>query len=54
MRHPLMLAARVETVERLKQLTMITYADITVVNPDAMTSWRLNILWRAYLADTGR
>ncbi len=46
----LMLAARVETVERLKQLTMITYADITAVNPDAMTPWRLEQLWRAYLA----
>jgi [protein-PII] uridylyltransferase len=46
----LLLAARVETVERLKQLTMITYADITAVNPDAMTPWRLEQLWRAYLA----
>jgi [protein-PII] uridylyltransferase len=46
----LMLAARVETVERLKQLTMITYADITAVNPDAMTPWRLEQLWRVYLA----
>jgi len=46
----LLLAARVETVERLKQLTMITYADITAVNPDAMTPWRLEQLWRVYLA----
>jgi [protein-PII] uridylyltransferase len=46
----LLLAARVETVERLKLLTMITYADITAVNPDAMTPWRLEQLWRAYLA----
>ncbi len=46
----LLLAARVETVERLKQLAMITYADITAVNPDAMTPWRLEQLWRVYLA----
>jgi len=46
----LLLAARVETVERLKQLTMMTYADITAVNPDAMTPWRLEQLWRVYLA----
>jgi [protein-PII] uridylyltransferase len=46
----LLLAARVETVERLKQLAIITYADITAVNPDAMTPWRLEQLWRVYLA----
>ncbi len=44
------LMSRVETVERLKQLTILTYADITAVNPDAMTPWRLEQLWRVYLA----
>ena len=44
-----MLAARVGTVERLKQLTMMTYADISAVNPQAMTPWRLEQLWQVYL-----
>jgi [protein-PII] uridylyltransferase len=39
----------VETIERLKLLTMLTYADISAVNPQAMTPWRLEQLWRAYL-----
>ncbi len=43
-------AARVETVERLKALTMLTYADISAVNPEAMTSWRAGQLWQLYLA----
>jgi len=43
------LAARVEAVERLKLLTMMTYADISAVNPEAMTPWRLEQLWRVYL-----
>ena len=28
---------------------MLTYADISAVNPQAMTPWRLEQLWRAYL-----
>jgi [protein-PII] uridylyltransferase len=44
-----MLAVQVETIERLKLLTMLTYADISAVNPQAMTPWRLEQLWRAYL-----
>lgn len=43
------LSAQVETIERLKLLTMLTYADISAVNPQAMTPWRLEQLWRAYL-----
>jgi [protein-PII] uridylyltransferase len=43
------LADRVETVERLKDLTLLTYADISAVNPSAMTPWRLEQLWRLYL-----
>jgi [protein-PII] uridylyltransferase len=42
-------AARVETIERLKQLTLLTYADISAVNPEAMTPWRLEQLWQVYL-----
>lgn len=42
-------ARRVGTVERLRALTLLTYADISAVNPEAMTSWRLSQLWRLYL-----
>jgi [protein-PII] uridylyltransferase len=43
------LADRVGTLERLKLLTMVTYADISAVNPQAMTPWRMEQLWRVYL-----
>lgn len=43
------LAARVETLEKLKYLTLVTYADISAVNPEAMTPWRLEQIWRTYL-----
>jgi [protein-PII] uridylyltransferase len=44
-----LLAERVGTVERLKQLTLLTYADLSAVNPQAMTPWRLEQLWQSYL-----
>ena len=40
---------RVGTEERLKALTVLTYADISAVNPGAMTPWRSAQLWRLYL-----
>jgi [protein-PII] uridylyltransferase len=43
-------AARVGTVERLKALTLLTYADISAVNPEAMTPWRAGQLWQLYLS----
>jgi [protein-PII] uridylyltransferase len=43
------MAGRVETVERLKALTLMTYADISAVNPSAMTPWRAEVLWQLYL-----
>jgi [protein-PII] uridylyltransferase len=43
-----LLAARIGTLERLKLLTLLTYADISAVNPAAMTPWRLEQLWEAY------
>ncbi len=44
------LAGRIETIELLRCLTLVSYADISAVNPNAMTPWRLEQLWRAYLA----
>ncbi|HLY16782.1 MAG TPA: hypothetical protein VKR61_06135, partial [Bryobacteraceae bacterium] len=43
------MAQRVETVERLKALTLMTFADISAVNPSAMTPWRAEVLWQLYL-----
>ena len=42
-------AQRVETVEWLKVLTLLTYADISAVNPSAMSAWRSEQLWQLYL-----
>lgn len=42
------LASRVGTIEVLKNLTLLTYADISAVNPGAMSPWRLEQLWRVY------
>ncbi len=42
------LSSRVETEERLRSLTLLTYADISAVNPTAMSPWRLEQLWRVY------
>ena len=43
------LAHQVGTVERLKALTLLTYADISAVNPNVMTPWRAEQLWQLYL-----
>jgi [protein-PII] uridylyltransferase len=43
------LAHRMETVERLKALTLVTYCDISAVNPVVMTPWRAEQLWQLYL-----
>ena len=42
------MAKRIGTVERLKYLTLLTYADISAVNPEAMTPWRSTLLWNLY------
>jgi len=44
----LYLSRRVETIEQLKLLTLLTYADVSAVNPSAMTPWRLEQLWRVF------
>lgn len=41
-------AAKTGTVERLKLLTLLTYGDISAVNPAAMTPWRRQLLWNLY------
>ena len=43
------MADRVGTVERLKLLTLMTWADVSAVNPAAMTAWRESLLWQLYL-----
>jgi [protein-PII] uridylyltransferase len=42
-------AAKVGTLETLKQLTLLTFADISAVNPSVMSPWRLEQLYRVYL-----
>ena len=42
------LAAKVGTPERLKMLTLMTLADIKAVNPEALTPWKAENLWRLY------
>jgi [protein-PII] uridylyltransferase len=43
-------AGKVGTEERLKLLTLLTLADIKAVNPDALTPWKAENLWRLYIA----
>lgn len=43
-------AENVGSPERLKMLTLLTYADIKAVNPEALTAWKAEMLWRLYAA----
>jgi [protein-PII] uridylyltransferase len=43
-------AAVVETRERLQRLCLLTYADISAVNPEALTPWKAELLLQLYLA----
>jgi [protein-PII] uridylyltransferase len=43
-------AGKVQTPEALRMLTLFTYADIRAVNPDALTPWKAENLWRLYMA----
>ena len=36
-------------MERLRLLTLLTWADISAVNPAAMTPWRRQLLWKLYM-----
>ncbi len=40
---------QVGTIERLKMLTVLTFADTSSVNPRAMSTWRKDLLWQLYL-----
>jgi [protein-PII] uridylyltransferase len=42
----------VGTAERLKMLTLLTYADIRAVNPEALTPWKAEIIWQLYAASS--
>ena len=44
------LTTRIGTQEELRRLTLLTFADISAVNPTAMTPWRMEQLWRVYLS----
>jgi [protein-PII] uridylyltransferase len=44
------LAAKMETPERLKMLTLMTLADVKSVNPEALTPWKAENLWQLYIA----
>ncbi|HWF11760.1 MAG TPA: HD domain-containing protein [Bryobacteraceae bacterium] len=47
------LARKIGTVERLKLLALLTYGDISAVNPVAMTPWRRQLLWNLYTLTYG-
>ncbi len=40
---------QIKTVERLRLLTLMTYADSSAVNPVSKGSWRKTLLWQLYL-----
>ena len=43
-------AEKIGTPERLKMLTLLTYADIKAVNPEALTPWKAENVWQLYIA----
>jgi [protein-PII] uridylyltransferase len=45
-----LLAEKVGTSERLKMLTLLTYADVKGVNPEALTPWKAEVLWQLHAA----
>ncbi|MBV9086150.1 MAG: HD domain-containing protein, partial [Acidobacteriaceae bacterium] len=47
-------AEKVGTPEHLKLLTLMTYADIKAVNPDALTPWKAYNRWQLYIATANR
>jgi [protein-PII] uridylyltransferase len=45
-----MFARTAGTQERLQRLTLLTYADIHAVNPEALTPWKAEMLWQLFAA----
>lgn len=43
-------AEKVATPSQLKMLTLMTYADIGAVSPDALTPWKAESLWQLYMS----
>jgi len=43
-------AEKMANPERLKALTLLTYADIKAVNPDALTPWKAENVFQLYIA----
>ncbi len=43
-------AKKIGSPELLRMLTLLTYADIQSVNPDALTSWKADAIWQLYMA----
>ena len=43
-------AESVGTLERLQRLSLLTYADIHAVNPEALTPWKAEMLWQLFVA----
>jgi [protein-PII] uridylyltransferase len=41
---------KVGSVERLKMLTLLTFADVKSVNPEALTPWKADALWQLYVS----
>ena len=44
------LSEKVGSPQLLKMLTLMTYADIKAVHPDALTSWKAENLWQLYMS----
>jgi [protein-PII] uridylyltransferase len=43
-------AEKVATQSQLKMLTLMTYADIRAVSPEALTPWKAESLWQLYMS----
>ncbi len=43
-------AGTVNNLERLQRLSLLTYADIHAVNPEALTPWKAEMLWQLFVA----
>jgi len=43
-------AEKIGSPQLLKMLTLMTFADIKAVNPDALTPWKAENLWQFYMS----